>query len=107
MSATLPHLQPTTSNPLQQPSAPPASAKSPAPSATTAFKAPSADIIPLPRPQPPPGLRVPSNKRTIYDRNLHRTRGAQLSRASFAYLFSEMVIYAQARVKGVQDLERR
>ena len=107
MSATLPHLQPTTSNPLQHASAPPLSAKPPAPPAATASKASSSDVIPLPRPQPSPGLRVPSNKRTIYDRNLHRTRGSQLSRASFAYLFSEMVIYAQARVKGVQDLERR
>ncbi|OAX79795.1 hypothetical protein ACJ72_05881 [Emergomyces africanus] len=58
-------------------------------------------------PQPAPGLRVPSNKKTIYDRNLNRTRNSELSKASFAYLFSEMVIYAQRRVTGIQDLERR
>ncbi|MCJ1480125.1 TRAPP subunit trs31 [Schaereria dolodes] len=53
------------------------------------------------------GLRTPSNRKTIYDRNLNRTRTAELSRASFAYLFSEMVSYAQHRVTGIQDLERR
>lgn len=62
-------------------------------------------------PQQPPqqhaGLRTPSNRKTIYDRNLNRTRTAELSRASFAYLFSEMVTYAQRRVTGIQDLERR
>lgn len=62
-------------------------------------------------PQQPPqqhaGLRTPSNRKTIYDRNLNRTRTAELSRASFAYLFGEMVGYAQKRVTGIQDLERR
>ncbi|KAI4163432.1 MAG: hypothetical protein LQ342_002939 [Letrouitia transgressa] len=52
-------------------------------------------------------LRTPSNRKTIYDRNLNRTRTSELSRASFAYLFSEMVTYAQKRVTGIQDLERR
>ncbi|KAI1907356.1 Trafficking protein particle complex subunit 31 [Ophidiomyces ophidiicola] len=55
----------------------------------------------------PSGLRVPSNRKTIYDRNLNRSRNAESSRASFAYLFAEMVTYAQRRVTGVQDLERR
>lgn len=32
---------------------------------------------------------------------------AELSKAGFAYLFSEMVVYAQRRVRGVQDLEKR
>jgi len=58
-------------------------------------------------PQPTTGLRVPSNRKTIYDRNLNRSRNADLSRASFAYLFAEMVAYAQRRVTGIQDLERR
>ncbi|MCJ1308947.1 Trafficking protein particle complex subunit 5 [Agyrium rufum] len=53
------------------------------------------------------GLRTPSNRKTIYDRNLNRTRNNELSRASFAYLFSEMVQYAQRRVTGIQDLEKR
>ena len=75
---------------------------------------------PLPSPQRPApqsskstqqqhsgGLRVPSNRKTIYDWNINRTRTAELSRASFAYLFAEMVSYAQKRVTGTQDLERR
>ncbi|KAL8876969.1 MAG: hypothetical protein Q9205_000542 [Flavoplaca limonia] len=55
----------------------------------------------------PQQLRTPSNRKTIYDRNLNRTRTAELSRASFAYLFGEMVSYAQKRVTGIQDLERK
>ncbi|KAJ5587433.1 uncharacterized protein N7459_003198 [Penicillium hispanicum] len=58
-------------------------------------------------PQTTPGLRVPSNRKTIYDRHLNRSRTAELSRASFAYLFAEMVTYAQRRVTGIQDLEKR
>lgn len=54
-----------------------------------------------------PGLRVPSNRKTIYDRHLNRSRNAESSRASFAFLFGEMVTYAQRRVTGIQDLERR
>lgn len=56
---------------------------------------------------PTTSLRVPSNRKTIYDRNLNRSRNAELSRASFAYLFMETVTYAQKRVTGIQDLERR
>lgn len=61
----------------------------------------------LPTPQPTQGLRVPSNRKTIYDRHLNRSRNAESSRASFAYLFGEMVTYAQRRVTGIQDLEKR
>ncbi|KAH8705406.1 BET3 family protein [Talaromyces proteolyticus] len=57
--------------------------------------------------QPPTGLRVPSNRKTIYDRHLNRSQKADLSRASFAFLFAEMVTYAQRRVTGIQDLEKR
>jgi hypothetical protein len=57
--------------------------------------------------QPMSGLRVPSNRKTIYDRHLNRSRNAELSRASFAFLFAEMVTYAQRRVTGIQDLEKR
>ncbi|KAF2468833.1 trafficking protein particle complex subunit 5 [Lindgomyces ingoldianus] len=55
----------------------------------------------------PTGLRYPSNKKTIYDRNLNRTKNAELSRAAFAYLFVEMISYAQQRVRGIADLEKR
>ncbi|KAL1618946.1 Trafficking protein particle complex subunit 31 [Neofusicoccum ribis] len=53
------------------------------------------------------GLRYPSNRKTIYDRNLGRSKNAELSRAAFAYLFVEMITYAQRKVTGVQDLEKR
>ncbi|KAG5993455.1 hypothetical protein E4U52_001959, partial [Claviceps spartinae] len=53
------------------------------------------------------GLRVPSNGKTIYHRPLHRTKTAEISQASFAYIFGEMVTYAQRRVKGIQELEQR
>lgn len=47
------------------------------------------------------------NRRTIYDQNLNKNRSAELSRASFAYIFSEMIVYAQRRVTGITDLEKR
>lgn len=53
------------------------------------------------------GLRYPASGKTIYHRPLNRTKTAELSQASFAYLFSEMVTYAQRRVTGIQDLEKR
>jgi len=53
------------------------------------------------------GLRYPSNRKTIYDRNINRTKNAELSRAAFAYLFVEMIAYAQKRVSGIADLEKR
>lgn len=52
-------------------------------------------------------LRYPQSRKTIYDRHLNRSRGAELSKASFAFLFGEMVQYAQRRVSGIQDLEKK
>lgn len=54
-----------------------------------------------------PGLRYPSNGKTIYHRPLNRTKTAELSQASFAYLFSEMVSYASKQIESIQDLEKR
>ena len=54
-----------------------------------------------------PGLRYPSSGKTIYHRPLNRSRIQELSQASFAYLFGEMGSYAQKRVTGIQDLEKR
>lgn len=54
-----------------------------------------------------PGLRYPSNKKSIYDRNLNRSKNAELSRAAFAYLFIEMIAYAQKGAKDVGDLEQK
>lgn len=53
------------------------------------------------------GLRYPTNGKTIYSRTLNRSMKSELSQSSFAYLFSEMVSYAQKRVTGIQDLEKR
>ncbi|KAI9713484.1 MAG: TRAPP subunit trs31 [Bogoriella megaspora] len=63
---------------------------------------------PMPQPRSAAlGLRYPANRKTIYDRNLNRSRTSELSRAAFAYLFVEMISYAQQRVKGIADLEKR
>ena len=53
------------------------------------------------------GLRYPSNKKSIYDRNLNRSKNSELSRAAFAYLFIEMIAYAQRGVTNVGDLGQR
>ncbi|KAI1849422.1 hypothetical protein JX265_008576 [Neoarthrinium moseri] len=53
------------------------------------------------------GLRYPTNGKTIYHRPLNRTKTAELSGASFAYLFSEMVNYASKKIVSIQDLEKR
>ncbi|RMZ79814.1 hypothetical protein DV737_g3237, partial [Chaetothyriales sp. CBS 132003] len=55
----------------------------------------------------PPGLRVPFSRKTIYDRNLNRSRNAELSRSAYAFLFMEIVAYAHKRVRGIQDFEKR
>jgi hypothetical protein len=55
---------------------------------------------------PQNALRYPTNKKTIYDRNLNRTKNSELSRATFAFLFGEMIVYAQRKVKGIADLEK-
>ncbi|PYH43833.1 trafficking protein particle complex subunit 5 [Aspergillus saccharolyticus JOP 1030-1] len=76
--------------------------------ASTAIDRPHSSQTHMPTPSTSStGLRVPSNRKTIYDRHLNRSRNAELSRASFAFLFAEMVTYAQRRVTGIQDLERR
>ncbi|KAH8664141.1 NO signaling/Golgi transport ligand-binding domain-containing protein [Xylariales sp. PMI_506] len=54
-----------------------------------------------------PGLRLPTNGKTIYHRPLNRSKTAELSGASFAYLFSEMVSYASKKIVSIQDLEKR
>ncbi|KAH9486697.1 Transport protein particle subunit trs31 [Psilocybe cubensis] len=71
------------------------------PTTSTRFSLPSA-----------PSLHAPSNKAgpnrpNIYDRNLNKTRGAEVSSAAFAFLFSEIIQYTQKRVSGINDLERQ
>ncbi|KAI0201128.1 putative SPP30 protein [Astrocystis sublimbata] len=52
------------------------------------------------------GLRYPTSGKTIYHRPLNRAKTAELSGASFAYLFSEMVNYASKKIESIQDLEK-
>jgi hypothetical protein len=55
----------------------------------------------------PPSLpHATKNRPNIYDRNLNKTRNAEVSGAAFAFLFSEIVQYTQKRVSGINDLER-
>lgn len=44
---------------------------------------------------------------TIYERNLNKTRNAEVSLSAWAFMFSEVVQYTQKRVSGIGDLERR
>lgn len=53
------------------------------------------------------GLRYPTSGKTIYHRPLNRAKAAELSGASFAYLFAEMVSYASKKIESIQDLEKR
>lgn len=46
-------------------------------------------------------------KSNIYDRNLNKTRAAEVSLSAYAFLFSEMIQYTQKRVNGINDLEKR
>ncbi|KAG8936930.1 TRAPP subunit trs31 [Tulasnella sp. 419] len=43
----------------------------------------------------------------IYERNLNKTRLAEVSSSALAFLFSEIIQYTQKRVSGINDLERR
>jgi len=44
---------------------------------------------------------------TIYERNVNKTRTAEVSMSAWAFMFSEVVQYTQKRVSGIGDLERR
>ena len=50
---------------------------------------------------------VISRKPAIYDRNLNRSRGLELSQSAYTLLFAEMVNYTQNKVEGIAELERR
>ncbi|EIN13200.1 TRAPP complex subunit trs31 [Punctularia strigosozonata HHB-11173 SS5] len=68
---------------------------------TTRFSLPAPSITTTSTPKPA-GARP-----NIYDRNLNKTRTAEVSASAFAFLFSEVVQYTQKRVAGINDLERR
>ncbi|KAL1923012.1 uncharacterized protein VTP21DRAFT_9388 [Calcarisporiella thermophila] len=68
----------------------------------------SATIIPLSLPKRSSAAPVPaSGVSFILERPLNKTKSSEVSLASFSFLFSEMLQYAQKRVHGIQDLERR
>lgn len=69
---------------------------------STRFSLPSAPSINTALAASKPGIRP-----NIYDRNLNKTRAAEVSASAFAFLFSEVVQYTQKRVSGIADLERR
>jgi hypothetical protein len=65
-------------------------------------------ITPLPPKKPHvPSLKYPSNRKTIYDRNLNRTKTSEISLASFSYLFNSLISYHQSRSPSVSELETR
>lgn len=66
-----------------------------------------ASYTPLPPPAPYVPLRYPTSRKTIYDRNLNRTRTSELSLPSFAHLFNSLISYHHTRSPSVADLESR
>jgi len=67
----------------------------------------SVPLLPANRPQPiAPASAAYAKRSNIYDRNLNRTRGTDsASQSSFAFLFSEMVRYAQKSSAEIAELE--
>lgn len=62
----------------------------------------------LPQPKPfQPSLRYPSNRKSIYDRNLNRTKTTEISLASFAYLFNTLITYHHSKSGSVSEIESR
>ena len=70
---------------------------------STRFSLPSASPSHTAVASTKPGLNRPN----IYDRNLNKTRSAEVSGAAYAFLFSEIVQYTQKRVSDINDLERQ
>ena len=71
-------------------------------------QAKEASYIPLPPTKAfQPSLHYPSNRKTIYDRNLNRTKTTETSLASFAYLFNTLITYHHAKSGSVSDIETR
>ncbi|KAK3059007.1 Trafficking protein particle complex subunit 31 [Extremus antarcticus] len=52
-------------------------------------------------------LRYSSNRKTIYDRNLNRTKTTEISLASFAYLFNTLITYHHSKSSSVSEIEHR
>ncbi|EJD55216.1 TRAPP I complex [Auricularia subglabra TFB-10046 SS5] len=67
------------------------------------YSLPAGQVVPLSVSPSPKPLTRPN----IYDRNLNKTRTAEVSLSAYAFLFSEIVQYTLKRVNGIADLERR
>ncbi|KAI9594863.1 NO signaling/Golgi transport ligand-binding domain-containing protein [Syncephalis fuscata] len=48
-----------------------------------------------------------ARRAVILDRNLTKGKNAEVNLSAFSFLFSEMLQYAENRVHGIQDLERK
>jgi hypothetical protein len=71
---------------------------------------PQKEVTYTPVPQAKPfvsSLRYPSSRKTIYDRNLNRTKAAESSLASFSYLFNTLITYHHAKSDSVSEIETR
>ena len=65
-----------------------------------------ASYTPLPPPASYVPLRYPTNRKTIYDKNLNR-RTADVALTSFAHLFNTLISYHHSRSPSVSELESR
>ncbi|KAK4700315.1 trafficking protein particle complex subunit 5, partial [Phenoliferia sp. Uapishka_3] len=65
--------------------------------------------FPIPPPLPSLPQLPPNSKRTslIYDRQLTKSRGSEVSAGAWAFLFSEIIQYTQKRVSGIGEFEKR
>ena len=67
-----------------------------------------ANFVPIPpKVAHVPSLRYPSNRKSIYDKNLNRTRNTEVSLASFAYLFNTLIEYHRTKSTSVTEIETR
>ncbi|KXT08964.1 hypothetical protein AC579_4034 [Pseudocercospora musae] len=66
------------------------------------------NYTPIPQAKPfVSSLRYPSSRKTIYDRNLNRTKTTEISLASFAYLFNSLITYHHGKSGSVSEIESR
>ncbi|EME85670.1 uncharacterized protein MYCFIDRAFT_210294 [Pseudocercospora fijiensis CIRAD86] len=66
------------------------------------------NYTPIPQAKPfVSSLRYPSSRKTIYDRNLNRTKTTEISLASFAYLVNSLITYHHGKSGSVSEIESR
>lgn len=64
--------------------------------------------IPIPIAKPfTSTLRYPASRKSIYDRNLNRTKTTEISLASFSYIFNSLITYHHAKSGSVSEIESR